>query len=176
MKKAKMSYVMLGFIVGVAYIAACGSGSGPVAGVLNAASNLMKAIEVGFDNATSGLESTTVQSAIDELAARDNITGDQLVGKWTGTMYNIDYWDYKITITFHADNTYEYGYYNKDGEYIPYLNEKPKTYFMVGRTLVLDYFGTNSPRRMIFDISRLTNDKMALNCDGYLYDLTKEVE
>lgn len=57
----KLTFISVGFLAGVIWIAACGGGSASIA------ETIATALEVSYDNATSGLTATTVQAALDEL-------------------------------------------------------------------------------------------------------------
>lgn len=57
----KLTFISAGFLAGVIWIAACGGGSASIA------ETIATALEVSYDNATSGLTATTVQAALDEL-------------------------------------------------------------------------------------------------------------
>lgn len=108
MKRSALVYVMAGFLTGVIYISACGGGSNSVA------ASIGNAIDVIFNNTSSGLSATNAQAAIDELATKVNdlekgnkIGADlasDLVGAWTGTYCNgADCQD--ISITLNSDGS-----------------------------------------------------------------------
>ena len=101
MKKWKVGYLVLGFVVGVSYLVACGGSSSSVAAAIG------NAIDVVYDNVTSGLTAINVQAAIDENAAAitdlqssGSTLSDQIVGTWNGSMSGTDY-----TITLSSDGT-----------------------------------------------------------------------
>ena len=116
MKKSKALYLATGFVIGVLYVSCNG------AQVANSiAATIGNAIDVVFDNTSSGLTATTVQGAIDEVASSvDGINtrvtslegselADLLIGAWTGTEY-CEHCDqsetYETSFTFNADGTY----------------------------------------------------------------------
>ncbi|MFH1016968.1 MAG: hypothetical protein V1798_02155 [Pseudomonadota bacterium] len=72
-----------GFAAGVAFVISCGSKG--IDGVQVLAQIVAHAIDVAYDNAVSGLLSTTVQAAIDELAAKQK-AGDNSLQTLSGTI------------------------------------------------------------------------------------------
>ncbi len=118
----KIFYVVLGFVAGVGYIVACSSGQ--LAGVgASLAAAIGNAVDVVFDNTKSGLTSTNVQDALDEITAQH---GDRLaallVGTWAGNEYGMTGYGSRktpMTLTFNADGTFSCTIENPiDGEKI----------------------------------------------------------
>lgn len=84
----KMSYVIIGFIAGILYIASCGGST--VSGSL--ADTIGNAIDVVYDNLSSSLSSTNVQDAIDELktsvdALAPTDLATTIIGTWSSECY-----------------------------------------------------------------------------------------
>ena len=118
MKIKNVAYVLIGVCAGLVW--ACSSSSlndfnSSIAEVIE------EALNISYDNAASGLESNTVQGAIDEvvvdLASVNEsvdylrLTGLQLknalVGAWQGTLQGEFDSSEDTTITFNSDGTYE---------------------------------------------------------------------
>lgn len=102
----KYVFLMMGFVVGILYVAACGT---DVPSSL--ADAVVHAIDVVFDNAASGLTATNVQAAIEEVGGRvDTLEGNtptasSLVGTWTfATPFEATAQPGSLTIS--ADGTY----------------------------------------------------------------------
>lgn len=120
MKIKQTGYIVCGFLAGIIYVS-CGGAAGVTGAV---ADTLGNAIDVIFANEDSGLSSTTVQGALDELDGKiDTIetsnsnltkTGDDLatllVGTWTGSEYYCGSsgdsgTGNSVTVTFNADSS-----------------------------------------------------------------------
>lgn len=113
--KFRIHHVLLGFFLGVFFIISCGGSS--VSSAI--ADSIGSAINVVFSNTDSGLESTTVQDALDELDGKvdalenSNVIEDDLesllVGTWSGTYEytGTNFGDpVEVSITFNSDGTY----------------------------------------------------------------------
>jgi len=111
MKKMKFNFFVIGFLVGVVYVAACGDVGQSIADAIG------DAVDVMFDNSSSGLAATDMQSAVDELDGRvDNLEGTSLgtllVGTWTGSEFcnrcgtSSSGETTGLSFTFNADGTY----------------------------------------------------------------------
>lgn len=104
MKSGRILYLVIGFFAGVIYLVACsGSGNSVAAAIINA-------IDIVYDNATSGLTAINVQTAIDEVVDRlkslEGCNSDQLVGTWNGTDYDDNGNEKSFNITFNDDGSY----------------------------------------------------------------------
>ena len=64
MKQNKLVLLMAGFLAGMMYVVACGTTGQSIAAAIG------NAIDVVYDNTTSGLTATTVQGAIDEIVSK----------------------------------------------------------------------------------------------------------
>src|SRR3989338_6420560 len=89
MKKTKINFLMIGFLAGIAYVAACGTTAQSLADTIG------NAIDLAFSNITSGLTAENAQDAIDEVEGRvDALEGSTLstllVGTWSGTSSDED--------------------------------------------------------------------------------------
>ena len=100
MKLSKMFYLTIGALAGITYIVACGGSGSSIADAIESALN------VSYDNASSGLSATNVQTAIDEVASNSIASDTNLVGTWTGTQYYHGEATENATITFGADGTF----------------------------------------------------------------------
>ena len=103
MKHRSFTFLIIGFLAGIAYISACGGGTNTIAAMIG------DAVDVSYNNATSGMSATNVQAAIDEAAANQTlVTTELLVGNWTGSFYSNDDSDGSVeySLTFNADGTY----------------------------------------------------------------------
>lgn len=85
MRKTKLNYLVLGFIAGIAYLVACGGGASSIADIIG------KAIDVSYNNTSSGLSAENVQDAIDEIL----LSEAAITGTWQGTLYSQGKADYK---------------------------------------------------------------------------------
>lgn len=114
MQKLRVQYLTVGFVAGMVYVAACG-------GVVNSiAETIGDAVDLVFDNSTSGMTAENAQDAIDELDERadeldgraDYLEGINLSTLLTGTWAGVEYCTQcetngsEITITFNADETF----------------------------------------------------------------------
>lgn len=118
MKKMKFGFFVIGFLVGIIYVAACGGASQSIADAIGSG------LEIVFDNSSSGLAANNVQEAIDEMAVRlDELegkaedasktnVGEMLIGTWKGSEFREFHYDgfeelsSEITITFNIDGSY----------------------------------------------------------------------
>lgn len=103
MKITPLAYLMFGFITATVCNSACGGKSGEAI-----ASTIGSAIDVVFNKSSTSLTSTTVQSAIEELAGPygGHVTAATLAGTWTGTQYYHGQLKTGASITFNADNSF----------------------------------------------------------------------
>lgn len=120
--KSRSLYLIMGFVTGVVYVAACGGGSSLSDVASAAAETLGNAVDVIFSNTDSGLTATTAQGAIDEIDGRvdalEELNADpsdltaRLVGSWTGTGYYsnrctlADCSSDDVTLTFNSDGSF----------------------------------------------------------------------
>lgn len=121
--KSKVLYLMIGVLVGISYVVACGGSSS------SGAASIGNAIDVVYDNVVSKLSGTNVQTAIDELAYKNPtaVTSDMLVGTWTGVQYS--YRSLQTSLAnIEVENTFTVTF-NEDGSYvcagIPDYNAEP---------------------------------------------------
>ncbi|MDO8526898.1 MAG: hypothetical protein Q7T03_04325 [Deltaproteobacteria bacterium] len=118
MKIKKLLLIVTGFVAGIAFISACGSGSGNGVGPLaSIAATIGNAVDVVFSNGKSKLTATNVQDALDEvdgrvdtLEAKNGIAdlSTTLIGTWTGKTY-IGKGIFSTHITFKSDKTFTCG-------------------------------------------------------------------
>lgn len=89
MKKIKAFYLVLGFVGGIAYLVACGGSNSSIAETLG------NAADVVYDNLTSALSATNMQTAVDEVVDRikalesnsSSVTTSAITGTWSGIEY-----------------------------------------------------------------------------------------
>ncbi len=112
MRNGKFLYITLGFIAGVFYIAACGTGSNSGNISDSIAGTIINAADVLFDHTSSGLSASNVQSAIDEVNAkvqRNNLKSILEGATWTSRPAG-ESSPSGDTITFNEDGTYSCTY------------------------------------------------------------------
>jgi hypothetical protein len=161
----KWPYIVLGFLAGCIYIYSCGGGSNGLATTIG------NAVDVLFDNSTSGLSATNVQTAIDEVTANQVlVTADQLVGTWTGGVYDNNGRDGSIpySFVFNADGTYSC---SVDDEY---LCSAGSTYQIVGNNVILLRTGLYSNYRPAIVVSFDSTKMNFIYYGDNLAVLTKE--
>lgn len=106
MKQTKLLFLMAGFLVGVCYVITCGGGAQSIADAVT------DAVDVLFDNSSSGLTATNVQSAIDEVESRINSLesandfSSLLAGSWTGSESDEDATTTGISLILNSSGTY----------------------------------------------------------------------
>ena len=135
MRKLKLWYITLGFIAAVAYLVACGSGSNSIADIIG------KALDISYDNSTSGLSATNVQDAIDEVSVSYNqvLIESDLVGDWHGLIYQDQDSDKELTLTLVSDGTFSCDGFNQVNETLKQICEETiREWSVTKRTIVLD--------------------------------------
>lgn len=106
MKRHSFRFLIIGFLAGIVYVSACGGGTSTIAATIG------DAVDVLFDNVSSGLQATNVQAAIDEVDGRIDAleTGNfstLLVGTWTGSEMDENVtWSTEGTLTLNSNGTY----------------------------------------------------------------------
>ncbi len=173
MKKSKMMYLTIGFIAGVTYLVACGSSTSSIAETIG------NAIDVVYDNETSGLAATNVQTAIDEVSTSLNnlslstgkLTSQLLVGNWSGTGYNPE--ETTANLYLNADGTY-----SCSGQFSILTDDNPAclqalSWDVVANSIRLKYGTEESPTYRIFRVHYCTASILSITYSNSIAELTK---
>ncbi|MBF0107509.1 MAG: hypothetical protein HQM16_19550 [Deltaproteobacteria bacterium] len=172
MKKIKIiSWIFVGVCIGVVW--ACGSSTVSDIGTA-VAEALGTALEVTYDNSSSGLSATTVQGAIDEIY--NNIDEDvvsestALVGTWSGTRFFVlDTLD--IDITFNADGTWSCTTFFQEN------SDKcaaALTWQALTRGVILKHNYGGEETGEIFEVLYKSSNKLVLLQGSAHYELTRQ--
>lgn len=189
MKKTNLSYLVLGFIAGIAYLVACGGGTSSIADIIG------RAIDISYSNTSSGLSAENVQDAIDEIL----LSTDAIAGTWQGILYSQGKADYKpedfesyrqatsdVEFSFDADGSFSCsGDLSKTNAFIlhngssticegpGYAEDESRTWEIFGNTVLIKYTysatdpsGTQTPTYYYAIQAKIVSGEMVLFFNG----------
>ncbi|MBF0107508.1 MAG: hypothetical protein HQM16_19545 [Deltaproteobacteria bacterium] len=180
MKKIKtISWIFVGVCIGVVW--ACGSST--VSDIGHAvAEALGTALEVTYDNSSSGLSATTVQAAVDEVNSTLNYAtahGDDfkalLVGTWTGTHYSDTPTGFdNISMTLGSDGSFDCDNGEGDVFYVACDDSSNATWDVLDRTIQISFIDGDPEQRYYHYVPiYVSSTKLELSRLGDILKFTK---
>lgn len=164
----KILNFQFGLLLGVVLVVSCGDKiSNTIAEVIGPAT------DVSYSS-SSGLESTTVQDAIDEVADRvtlldmkDSDIEELLIGTWTGTGVNGAREATDISVTFNDDGTYACSGSNPDNDNMIFTTSSSTCaealeWGVYHRSIWFEYQVESGTPKNFFMITRITESEIEI--------------